>query len=400
MRREAFAVVAISAVAVIAGAWQVAGKRAPDLPAPFATPSSNNRPHVIKQPDSAKVILPGGFNAEVWAEGFTTPRFMLQGEHGEILLSDSEGGKVYAFANGDPKQRKELLSGLGRPYGLALWHEYLYVGEMLSIKRFKYDPAKFTATDGKEVLSLSNAGGGHWTRSLVFDREGKKLYVGVGSHGNIDVGDEHRAAINRINPDGSGAELFATGLRNPIGLHFYPGTDTLWAVVQERDALGDDLVPDYFTHVEAKGFYGYPYAYSGKNKEPRCPDQCEPKRADYQDMIARSVTPDLLLGAHVAGLDFTFYTGTQFPAKYRDGAFVAFHGSWNRSKRVGYEIAFVPFKGGKPTSAPEDFMTGFMLSPDSTDVWGRPVGVFQMKDGSLLVSDDGGKKIWRITYKG
>jgi glucose/arabinose dehydrogenase len=171
-------------------------------------------------------------------------------------------------------------------------------------------------------------------------------------------------------------------------------------VVQERDALGDDLVPDYFTHIEPKGFYGYPWAYSGQHKEPRCPAQCEPKRDDYQAMIAKSLTPDLLLGAHVAGLDFTFYTGTQFPAKYRDGAFVAFHGSWNRSKRVGYEVAFVPFKSGKPTGAPEDFMTGFMLAPDSPDVWGRPVGVFQMKDGSLLVSDDGGKKIWRVSYKG
>jgi glucose/arabinose dehydrogenase len=392
MRREAVAVIAVSALAVLVGAWQVAGKRAPDLPAPYATPAANNRPHVIKQPDNAKVVVPAGFNVEVWADGFKTPRFMLQGEHGEILLSDSDDGKVYAFANGDPKQRKEVLTGLNRPYGLALWHEYLYVGEMLSIKRYKYDAAKFTATAAQEVLSLAHCDGGHWTRSLLFDREGKKLYVGVGSHGNIDVGDDHRAAINRINPDGSEPELFATGTRNPIGLHWYPGTDTLWAVVQERDNLGDDLVPDYFTHIQPKGFYGYPWAYSGQHKEPRLDD--------HQDMIGKSLTPDLLLGAHVAGLDFTFYTGKQFPAKYHDGAFVAFHGSWNRAKRIGYEVAFVPFKGGKPTSGPEDFLTGFMLSPDSPDVWGRPVGVFQMKDGSLLVSDDGGKKIWRVSYKG
>ena len=392
MKKEAVAVAAIGAVAIIAGAWQVAGKKSPELPAPFATPSSNNRPHVVPQPSDAKVQVPQGFTAEVWAEGFRTPRFMLQGEHNEILLSDSDGGIVYAFPNGDPKQRKEVLTGLGRPYGLALWHEYLYVGETLSIKRFKYDPVKFTATDPHEVLSLAGCDGGHWTRSLVFDREGKKLYIGVGSHGNIDVGDEHRAAINRINPDGSGWELYASGTRNPIGLHWYPGTDTLWAVVQERDELGDDLVPDYFTHIEPHGFYGYPWAYSGQHKEPRL--------NDHQDMIAKSLTPDLLLGAHVAGLDFTFYTGTQFPAKYRGGAFVAFHGSWNRSKRVGYEVAFIPFNNGKPTSAPQDFLTGFMLSPDNRDVWGRPVGVFQMKDGSLLVSDDGGRKIWRISYKG
>jgi glucose/arabinose dehydrogenase len=390
MKKAALSVIAITAVVGIAGAWQVAGKRSPDLPPPFATPSANNRPHVISQPAAAKVVVPKGFTVDVWADGFRVPRFMLQGEHGEILMSDS-GGTIYAFPNGDPKQRKEVVTGLERPYGLALWHEYLYVGEPTSIKRFKYDPNTFTATAGKEIFSLSGDDQGHWTRSLLFDREGKKLYFGVGSAGNIEVGNVNRAAINRMNPDGSEHEIFGSGTRNPIGLHWYPGTDTLWAVVQERDALGDDLVPDYFTHIEPHGFYGYPWAYSGQHKEPRL--------SDHQDMITKSLTPDLLLGAHVAGLDFTFYTATQFPAKYREGAFVAFHGSWNRSKRVGYEVAFVPFKGGKPTGAPEDFMTGFMLAPDSPDVWGRPVAVFQMKDGSLLVSDDGGKKIWRVSYK-
>jgi glucose/arabinose dehydrogenase len=273
MRKEILSVVAISAVAVVAGAWQVAGKKASELPAPFATPSATNRPHVISQPEAAKVIVPSGFTVDVWAEGFLTPRFMLQGGHGEILLSDSGStdgtGKIYAFPGGDPKQRKEVVTGLTRPYGLALWHEYLYVGEPTSIKRFKYDPTTFTATDGKEIFSLSGDQQGHWTRSLLFDREGKKLYVGVGSAGNIEVGNEGRAAINRMNPDGSDHEIFASGTRNPIGLHWYPGTDTLWAVVQERDALGDDLVPDYFTHIEPHGFYGYPWAYSGQHKEPQ-----------------------------------------------------------------------------------------------------------------------------------
>jgi len=396
MRKETLGVCLICAVAVITGGWQVAGKKASELPAPFATPSANNRPHVISQPETAKVAVPAGFTVDVWADEFSTPRFMLQGGHSEILLSDSGTtagtGKIYAFPNGDPKQRKEVIAGLTRPYGLALWHEYLYVGEPTSIKRFKYDPKNFSAADGEEILSLKGDDQGHWTRSLLFDREGKKLYVGVGSAGNIEVGNEGRAAINRVNPDGSEHKIFASGTRNPIGLHWYPGTDTLWAVVQERDALGDDLVPDYFTHIEPHGFYGYPWAYSGQIKEPRL--------SDHQDMIAKSLTPDLLLGAHVAGLDYVFYTGKQFPAKYRGGAFVAFHGSWNRSKRVGYEIAFVPFKDGKPTSAPEDFLTGFIISPDSPDVWGRPVAVFQTTDGSLLVSDDGGKKIWRVAYKG
>jgi len=396
MRKQILILLVICAGAVTMGAWQIAGKKASELPAPFATPSANNRPHVIGQPETAKVTVPAGFSADVWASEFTTPRFMLQGSHGEILLSDSGStagtGKVYAFRNGDPKQRKEVITGLTRPYGLALWHEYLYVGEPTSIKRFKYDASNFSASGGEEILSLKGDEQGHWTRSLLFDREGKKLYVGVGSAGNIEVGNEGRAAINRVNPDGSDHEIFASGTRNPIGLHWYPGTDNLWAVVQERDALGDDLVPDYFTHIGSHAFYGYPWAYSGQIKEPRL--------SDHQDMIAKSLTPDLLLGAHVAGLDFAFYTGSQFPAKYRGGAFIAFHGSWNRSKRVGYEIAFVPFKDGRPTSAPEDFLTGFIISPDSPDVWGRPVAVFPMTDGSLLISDDGGKKIWRVSYKG
>ncbi|MDQ2900616.1 MAG: PQQ-dependent sugar dehydrogenase, partial [Acidobacteriota bacterium] len=198
----------------------------------------------------------------------------------------------------------------------------------------------------------------------------------------------------RYNPDGSGHELYATGTRNPIGLHWYPGTDTLWAAVQERDALGDDLVPDYFTHIQQGGFYGWPYAYFGPHEDPR-------RKGEKPDMVAKTITPDISLGAHVAVLDFTFYTGKQFPVEYRDGAFLAFHGSWNRSKRVGQSIAFIPFKNGKPTAEhPKPFLTGWMLSPDEREVWGRPVAVFQMQDGSLLVSDDGGKKIWRIAYKG
>ena len=395
MRKEIVGIGAIAAVAVITGGWQIAGRKASELPAPYATPSANNRPHVISRPEEAKVHVPVGFTAAVWAEDFTTPRFLLQGAHGEILLSDSGTtsgtGKVYAFANGDPHDRKEVLAGLTRPYGLALWHEYLYVGENTSIKRYKYDPKTFTATGGEEIFPLKGDEQGHWTRSLLFDREGKKLYVGVGSAGNIEVGNQGRAAVNRMNPDGSDHEIFASGTRNPIGLHWYPGTNTLWAVVQERDALGDDLVPDYFTHIQPHGFYGFPWAYSGHLKEPRL--------SDHQDMIARSLTPDLLIGAHVAALDFVFYSGQHFPAKYRGGAFIAFHGSSNRSQRVGYDVAFVPFRDGKPATAPEEFLTGFMISPESPDVWGRPVAVFEMTDGSLLISDDGGGKIWRVSYK-
>ena len=232
---------------------------------------------------------------------------------------------------------------------MQLWRNYLYVAESDSVKRYPYDPSQMTAGKGEEVISLKGFNNGHWTRSLLFDGAGKKLYVGVGSEGNVDTGeDPRRAAINRYNPDGSGHEIYAAGTRNPIGLHWYPGTETLFAAVQERDRLGDDLVPDYFTHIQQGGFYGWPYAYFGPNPDPRITPQ-------NPELVNKTITPDVLLGAHVAVLDFTFYTAGQFPYEYRGGAFFAFHGSWNRSKRVGYSVAFVPFQNQKPTGAPKDF---------------------------------------------
>jgi glucose/arabinose dehydrogenase len=363
------------------------------LPPPYATPSARNNPRVVSRPDGAQLKLPAGFEIQEYLTDFETPRFMLLGPNQELLISDSERngkGCVWVIHG---KDRKKLIEGLDRPYGLALWKEYLYVGETTSIKRYKYDSKAATARPGQEVVSLKDFGEGHWTRSILFDREGEKMYIGVGSRSNVDTGeDPMRAAINRYNPDGTGHEIFASGTRNPIGLHWYPGTDTLWAGVQERDLLGDDLVPDYFTHIEQGKFYGWPYAYAGPNEDPRHKDE-------KPDLVAQTVKGDVLLPAHVAVLDFAFYTGQAFPAKYRGGAFLAWHGSWNRSKRIGYEVAFVPLSKGKPSGPPEDFLTGWMISPESTDVWGRPVAILEMPDGSLLISDDGGKKIWRITYK-
>jgi len=364
------------------------------LPPPFATPSVDNGPHVVDRPEGAQLKLPAGFEIDVYAEGFEQPRFMALGPSNELLVSDSvKNGTVYALDA--QKQRKKLIAGLDRPYGLAFWKEYLYVGEQTSVKRYKYDAKTMTVGRGEEVISLAGLDGGHWTRSLLFDRKDEKLYVGVGSRSNVSAGeDPRRAAINRYNPDGSGHEIFASGTRNPIGLHWYPGSDTLWAAVQERDLLGDDLVPDYFTHIQQGGFYGWPYAYVGKHEDPR-------RKGERPDLVAKTIEPDIFLGSHVAVLDFLFYTGKQFPAEYRNGAFLAFHGSWNRSKRVGQSIAFLPFKSGKPAAdEPRAFMSGWMLDPDKREVWGRPVGLLQLPDGSMLVSDDGGNKLWHITYKG
>ena len=372
------------------------------LPAPYATPSVNNGPHVIPQPAGAQLQAPAGFSVSVYAEGFERPRYMLLGPSGELLLSDAAegpGGSVYAIplskTDGyQAHERKKLISGLDRPYGLALWHEYLYVGEPQSIKRYPYDAKNMTVGPGQEIISLKGFGQGHWTRSLLFDRAGQKLYVGVGSASNVSTGENPlRAAINRYNPDGSGHETYAAGTRNPIGLHWYPGTDTLWAAVQERDALGDDLVPDYFTHIQQGGFYGWPYAYIGPHEDPR-------NKGKAPELVAKTILPDVpLMPAHQAVLDFEFYTAKEFPAEYRDGAFLALHGSWNRAQRVGYKIAFVPFRDGQPAGPERDFLTGWMVAPESRDVWGRPVGLLILPDGSMLISDDGGNKLWRVSYK-
>ncbi len=367
-------------------------QKAPELPQPFATPDAANPPKIIAKPDAAKLTLPPGFSAEEYAAGFQKPRYMIQGPSGEVLVTESTAkGTVTALTDGG-KTRKKVLEGLDRPFGMALWNGYLYVGEPTSIKRYKYNSQTLTADAGEEIIALKGYDKGHWTRSLQFDAKGSKLYVGIGSSGDHVFGDpENRAAISRYNADGSGAELVASGTRNPVGLRFNPESGELWTSVQERDHVGDDLVPDYFTHIKKGGFYGWPYAYVGPHEDPRAKGQ----RAD---LVANTIVPDVVLPPHAAVLDFAFYDGKAFPAEYRGGAFLAYHGSSNRSLRLGYSVAFVPFKKGKPAGPPMDFMSGWMLAPDQKEVWGRPVGVLQLKDGSLLVSDDGGQRVWRISY--
>ena len=364
----------------------------PKLPPPYATKSANNGPVVIPQPSGAQLKMPAGFHMEIWAEGFRRPRFMILGPGNEVILADAApkpNGAIYVFQGKEPKK---IIDGLYQPYGLAYHDGYLYVGESDSVKRYPYDSKTMTAGKGVEIISLAGIDKHHWTRSLLIDRAGRKIYVGVGSGSNSSPGeDPRRAAINRYNLDGSGHEIFAAGLRNPIGMHWYPGTDTLWAAVQERDDLGDDLVPDYLTHVQQGAFYGWPYAYIGPNEDPT-------NKGLRPDLVAKTVVPDVLLGAHRAVLDFVFYTGKQFPQEYQGGAFLAFHGSWNRSKRVGQSIAFVPFRNGKPSGPPREIVTGWMLGPDQAEVWGRPVALLPLPDGSLLVSEDGNKRIWHLTY--
>jgi glucose/arabinose dehydrogenase len=382
----------VTVLLLLVGGALVAAQQAPQLPAPFATPSATNAPRVVDPPAGAMLHVPQGFSVATWASGFDTPRFMLLAPGGEILLSDSGAGIVYVFAGGKPETKKPLVMGLNRPYGLAVWQNYLYVAETNRVKRFPYDAKALTVGAGQEILQVPG-GGNHWTRAIVFDRAGQKLYVSVGSSSNITPDEERRAAINRYNPDGSGHEIFASGTRNPSSIHWYPNSDTLWVTVIERDGLGDDLPPDYFTHVQPGGFYGWPWAYFGPHPEPR-------HNGQHPELVQKTITPDVALPAHNSPLDFAFYTGTQFPAEYRGGAFITLHGTWNRSQRAGYKVVHVPFQNGRPSGPPRDFLTGWMIAPANRDVWGRPVGVITLPDGSLLVSDDGGKKIWRVSYAG
>lgn len=374
------------------GCVYAADSKKPQLPAPYHTPSATNPPKVIPQPDGRQLTLPAGFTVREYASGFNKPRIMLELATGAVLVADSvPNGTVFALTNGG-KDRKALISGLAKPFGLALHEGFLYVSEDEAIKRYKLNAAALSVGPAEKVVDLTGYNKGHWTRSIAFDPKSGRMFVSVGSGSNVDTGDPaNRAAINSYNPDGSNPQIFATGLRNSVSIKFHPTSKVLWSTVKERDGLGDDLVPDFFTSIKQGAFYGWPYAYIGPNEEPR-------HKGAAPDMVAKTVVPDVVLQAHVAAMDFTFYTGKLFPSRYRNGAFLAQRGSGNRSSRIGYSIVFIPFKNGKPSGPTEEFLGGWMLDAGQREVWGRPVGVTQLADGSLLVSEDGNNKIWHISY--
>ncbi|MBM3763873.1 MAG: sorbosone dehydrogenase family protein [Acidobacteria bacterium] len=362
------------------------------LPAPNPAGQVSNPAKVIPQPAGKTLKGPDGFVVEEFAGGFQKPRGLVQLSNGTILVSESVAkGSVVAIAA--DKSKKPLIEGLDRPFGMAFSKGYLYVGEPESIKRYKLDVKTMKIGPGEELAALKGYGKGHWTRSIAIDEKAKKMYVSVGSAHNIDLGDpEDRNAIIEYDLDGKNKRVFATGLRNAVCVRLNPENRKIWTTVQERDGLGDELVPDFFTSVTQGAFYGWPYAYAGPNEEPR-------HKGVKPEAVARTVEPDVLLAPHASAMDFVFYTGKMFPAKYRNGAFIAYRGSSGRSKRLGYAIMFVPFAGGKPTGEPEPFVTGWMLGENIKEVWGRPVGVTQLNDGSLLVSEDGNNKLFRVSYK-
>ncbi len=374
---------------------QVTHGNKPNLPKPFATRSAGNAPDDVKRPDGFLPTVPQGFHVNVYAESFEAPRWVITAPNGDLFVAESGAGRIEVLRDpehtGSAQERETFVGGQRYPFGIVFHDDYVYVGNTNEIVRFKYDP-KTSKRMGEAEHLLNVPAGGHATRALAITPDGKHLLIAVGSASNIDTGEPPlRAAITICDLDGKNARLYATGLRNPVGLAINPTTGQAWTSVNERDELGDDLPPDYFTSVQDGGFYGWPYSYIGSNVDPRV-------KQEKPELVARAIIPDVLLGAHVAPLQFAFYTGKQFPEAYHGGAFVAEHGSWNRAKRSGYQVAFVGFKDGRAAEDPVPFLTGFVPDAGKGLVHGRPVGVAVLPDGSLVVSDDGPGILYRVNY--
>jgi glucose/arabinose dehydrogenase len=387
------------------------------LPPPFATPSARNNSKVIGWPTGKTPVAPAGFSVSSFADELDNPRWLYVAPNSDVfvarantvtdgftntagmekrerssntilLLRDKDG-------DGIPELKQVFLTGLNRPLGMLILKDRFYVGNTDGVWVYPYENGQTQITAaGTKILDLPAGGyNNHWTRNLIANREGTKIYVSVGSGSNVAEhgidNERRRANILEINPDGTGERIYAGGLRNPVGMGWATGTNTLWTAVNERDGLGDDLVPDYATSVREGGFYGWPYAYYGKNPDPRM-------KGERVDLVNSTLTPDVSMGAHTASLGLAFNENNHLSAPYHGGMFVGQHGSWNRSVLSGYKVVFVPFSGGKPSGPVQDFLTGFIADRDASTAYGRPVGVAFMQDGSLLVADDAGKKIWRV----
>ena len=395
-----------------------------DLPAPFETKSVQNFCKVIGWPKGKTPTAPAGFKVSLYAEGLNNPRNIYVAPNGDVFAAQATteakglakaksalAGKtesqnlgespnsivIFRDKNGDGvvDNKGVFLSGLNRPFGMLVVGRYFYVGNTDGLWRFPYSPGDTRITkQGERILKLPAGGyNNHWTRNLLVSEDSSKIYITVGSGSNVAehgiANEARRANILQVDLEGRNEKIYASGLRNPVGIGFFPGTNTIWAAVNERDELGDMLVPDYLTSVKEGGFYGWPYAYFGQHEDPRLKGQ-------RPEMVKKAIVPDVALGPHTASLGLAFYDGDGFGAKYKNAAFIGQHGSWNSSKLVGYKVVAVPFTNGKP-GKPEDFLTGFVANAAKNEVYGRPVGVAMNKDGSLLVADDSGNKIWRVS---
>jgi glucose/arabinose dehydrogenase len=379
-----------------------------DLPKPYATKSADNDARVISRPNNAWPQALPGFKVDQIATGLSEPRLIRTAPNGDLFIAESQKGQIRVLrgigSDGRAQTVEVFANGLNKPFGIAFYPpganpQFVYVANTGSVVKFPYENGDLKARGKAQTVVATIPGGGllhgggHWTRDIAFSADGQKMFVSVGSYSNVsdDKSEDHRADILEFNPDGSGERIYAAGIRNPVGIAIDPSTGVLWTSVNERDDLGDDLVPDYITSVKDGGFYGWPWYYIGSNQDPRH----EGKHPELKDKV---IVPDVLLQSHSASLEMAFYDGKMFPSEYSGYAFAAEHGSWNRAKRTGYKIICVPVHNGKATGEYMDFVTGF-VTPNG-EVWGRPVGVTVASDGALIFTDDGSDSVWRVTYTG
>jgi len=378
-----------------------------NLPAPYATNSASKSPNVVPIPPNPVLKVPAGFQVNVYAEGLEAPRWLALTPNGDVLVTETRANRIRLLrdTNGDGvadvnKTFATAENGVDIPFGMTFAGNFFFLGNTGAVLRFPYIKGQQQLQGtGKKIAELTPGGyNQHWTRNVVASPDGKKLYVTIGSQSNADEEPLPRASIQVMNLDGSNQQTFAYGLRNPVGVDFHPTTGELYTTVNERDGLGDDLVPDYLTSVQQGKFYGWPYAYLAPNLlDPRHVVNGKSKRPD---LAAQTQTPDVLFQAHSAALGLQFYDGKTFPQRFRNGAFVAFRGSWNRNQGTGYKVVFVPFdEAGKPKKYYEDFLTGFLIDPSGPTTWGRPVGLLVLPDGSLLVTEEANNRIYRIQYR-
>jgi len=430
-----------------------------DLPEPNPAESVDNGPNLIQRPKDAWPIAPPGFKVQLYAGGdaatplqrsenrkeihpatsgtFVMPRIIQTAPNGDLFVADSQAGSIVILrgvsAEGKAATISTYATGLDHPFGIAFYPvganpKWIYVGNATTVVRFPYRSGDLKPSDNQPQTVVPDLpgyaqlrGGGHWTRDVVFSLDGKRMLVSVGSGSNADdpdthPGEFHRADVLEYTPEGKFIKVYAYGLRNCVGEAINPGTGQLWCSTNERDALGNNLVPDYVTHVEEGGFYGWPWYYMGGHRDPRLPDPCasgtgpnpqaaalspqQAKDCSRVNLSSKVITPDVLVQPHMASLGMTFYPTTKrsFPAQYGGDAFASEHGSWNRARRGGYEVIRIPMKDGHATGEYEDFLTGFVTTDGQ--VWGRPVGVTVGPDGALYVTDDGSRSVWRVSYTG
>lgn len=410
------------------GSAQTSGYMIDSLPQPYATGSAKNFSKVVGWKEGQMPTPPDGFVVSKFADGLNHPRWVYIADNGDVFVAQSNtilkgikkigakisrkiktqhigesANEILLFRdfdqNGIPRKKYIFLQGLNQPFGMLILKNHFYVGNTDGLVEFDYHEGDTAiTTTGKKIVSLpAGKYNRHWTRNIITNRAGTKIFIAVGSGTNVAEkgldNEIRRASILEVNTDGSEEKIYASGLRNPVGMAWAPGTNTLWAAVNERDELGDELVPDYLTSVKEGGFYGWPFSYFGQHDDPRM------SRLQNPALVSRAIKPDIPLGSHTASLGLIFYNKKSFPARYHGGAFVTQHGSWNRSVISGYKVIFIPFSEGKPSGKPEDFLTGFVEDQSASEVHGRPVGIAITNDGSLLISDDTSNTIWKVSAK-